>query len=125
MKSIISHIALTTKLLGSPISEAALLARVGRDQDLKIDYGTLTEVLRSYGFDNQLSKRSLQDIPTLALPATILLKNEEAAVITEVTYHADERTYHLLQTDGMTKVITAMQLEQLYLGFCWFIKPKV
>lgn len=125
MKSIISHIALTTKLLGSPISEAALLARVGRDQDLKIDYGTLTEVLRSYGFDNQLSKRSLHDIPTLALPATILLKNEEAAVITEVTYHADERTYHLLQTDGMTKVITAMQLEQLYLGFCWFIKPKV
>ncbi|UOH17743.1 type I secretion system permease/ATPase [Acinetobacter sp. NyZ410] len=125
MKSIISHIALTTKLLGSPISEAALLARVGRDQDLKIDYGTLTEVLRSYGFDNQLSKRSLQDIPALALPVTILLKNEEAAVITEVTYHADERTYHLLQTDGMTKVITAMQLEQLYLGFCWFIKPKV
>ena len=74
MKSIISHIALTTKLLGSPISEAALLARVGRDQDLKIDYGTLTEVLRSYGFDNQLSKRSLQDIPALALPVTILLK---------------------------------------------------
>lgn len=125
MKSIISHIALATKLLGSPISEAALLAHIRRDQDLRIDYGSLTELLQSYGFDNYLSKRSLQDIPVLALPATILLKNEEAAVIIDITGHGDEKAYHLLQTDGMTKVITGMRLEQFYLGFCWFIKPKV
>lgn len=35
MKSIISHLALTTQLLGTPIAEAALLGHVRRDQNLK------------------------------------------------------------------------------------------
>ena len=125
MKSIISHLALTTQLLGTPIAEAALLGHVRRDQNLKIDFSSLSEVLQSYGFDNQLSKRPLQDIPALAVPLTLLLKNEEAAVVVEITGQGQQRLYHLKQTDGLTQVMTTAQLESLYLGFCWFVKPKV
>ena len=61
MKSIIEHIALTTRILGAPVSEAALSAEVVRDRKLNINFQSLGEVLRSHGFENTLSKRDLQD----------------------------------------------------------------
>lgn len=121
MKSIISHLALNTQLLGTPIAEAALLAHAQHHQNLS----SLSEVLQSYGFENHLSKRHLEDIPALTVPVTILLKDEEAAVVIEITGQGAERLYHLRQTDGLTQVLTQARLEQLYAGFCWFIKPKV
>ena len=82
MKAIIEHIVLVTRLLGAPVSEAALSAEVVRDKKLKVNYHSLVEVLRSHGFENTLSKRNLEDIPSLAVPVMIILHNEEAAVIT-------------------------------------------
>ena len=64
MKAIIEHVALVTRLLGAPVSEAALSAEVVRDKKLNVNYHSLTEVLRSHGFENTLSKRSLEDIPS-------------------------------------------------------------
>ena len=55
MKSIIEHIALTTRLLGAPVSEAALSAEVVRDKKLNVNFHSLVEVLRSHGFENTLS----------------------------------------------------------------------
>ena len=83
MKAIIEHIVLVTRLLGAPVSEAALSAEVVRDKKLKVNYHSLVEVLRSHGFENTLSKRNLEDIPSLAVPVMIILHNEEAAVITQ------------------------------------------
>ena len=84
MKSIIEHIALTTRLLGAPVSEAALSAEVVRDKKLNVNFHSLVEVLRSHGFENTLSKRSLEDIPSLAVPVVLILHNEEAAVVTKI-----------------------------------------
>lgn len=71
MKSIIEHIALTTQLLGAPVSEAALSAEVVRDKKLNVNFHSLKEVLRSHGFENTLSKRDLRDIPSLAVPVVL------------------------------------------------------
>ena len=84
MKAIIEHIVLVTRLLGAPVSEAALTAEVVRDKKLNVNYHSLVEVLRSHGFENTLSKRNLEDIPSLAVPVMIILHNEEAAVITNI-----------------------------------------
>ena len=95
MKAIIEHVALVTRLLGAPVSEAALSAEVVRDKKLNVNYHSLTEVLRSHGFENTLSKRSLEDIPSLAVPVLAILHNEEAAVITKIEGAGKDRKYHI------------------------------
>ena len=37
----------------------------------------------------------------------------------------DERVYEIQQTDGLKQKLTQQQLDELYLGYCWFIKPKL
>ena len=125
MKAIIEHIVLVTRLLGAPVSEAALSAEVVRDKKLKVNYHSLVEVLRSHGFENTLSKRNLEDIPSLAVPVMIILHNEEAAVITQIEGSGQERKYHIRQVDGLEQELSHEQLSGLYLGYCWFIKPKM
>ena len=125
MKAIIEHIVLVTRLLGAPVSEAALSAEVVRDKKLKVNYHSLVEVLRSHGFENTLSKRNLEDIPSLAVPVIIILHNEEAAVITQIEGSGQERKYHIRQVDGLEQELSHEQLSGLYLGYCWFIKPKM
>ena len=125
MKAIIEHVALVTRLLGAPVSEAALSAEVVRDKKLNVNYHSLTEVLRSHGFENTLSKRSLEDIPSLAVPVLAILHNEEAAVITKIEGAGKDRKYHIRQVDGLGQELDHAQLSVLYLGYCWFIKPKM
>jgi hypothetical protein len=125
MKAIIEHVALVTRLLGAPVSEAALSAEVVRDKKLNVNYHSLTEVLRSHGFENTLSKRSLEDIPSLAVPVLAILHNEEAAVITKIEGTGKDRKYHIRQVDGLEQELDHAQLSVLYLGYCWFIKPKM
>ena len=125
MKSIIEHIALTTRILGAPVSEAALSAEVVRDRKLNINFQSLGEVLRSHGFENTLSKRDLQDIPSLAVPVVLMLHNEEAAVVVRIEGVGRNRIYFLRQIDGLEQQLSHDELVSLYLGYCWFIKPKV
>lgn len=125
MKSIIENIALTTRILGAPVSEAALSAEVVRDRKLNINFQSLGEVLRSHGFENTLSKRDLQDIPSLAVPLVLMLHNEEAAVVVRIEGVGRNRIYFLRQIDDLEQQLSHDELVSLYLGYCWFIKPKV
>ncbi|WP_373747449.1 type I secretion system permease/ATPase [Neisseria dentiae] len=125
MKSIIEHIALATRLLGAPVSEAALAAEVVRDKKLNVNFHSLSEVLKSHGFENTLSKRNLEDIPSLAVPVVLILHNEEAAVVTKIEGAGRNRKYHVRQADGLSQELDYDQLSILYLGYCWFIKQKM
>lgn len=125
MKSIIEHIALATRLLGAPVSEAALAAEVVRDKKLNVNFHSLSEVLKSHGFENTLSKRNLEDIPSLAVPVVLILHNEEAAVVTRIEGAGRNRKYHVCQADGLSQELDYEQLSILYLGYCWFIKQKM
>lgn len=125
MKSIIEHIALVTRLLGSPLPVATLMAQVTHDQNLNVNYPSLVEVLKSHGFENTVSKKALNEIPTLAVPVVIVLQQNEAAVITQIHGSGADRVYELQQIDGLKQRIDHAQLSALYLGYCWFIKPKL
>jgi type I secretion system ATPase len=81
--------------------------------------------LRSHGFENTLSKRDLQDIPSLAVPLVLMLHNEEAAVVVRIEGVGRNRIYFLRQIDGLEQQLSHDELASLYLGYCWFIKPKV
>ena len=93
MKSIIEHIALATRLLGSPLPVATLMAQVTHDQNLNVNYPSLIEVLKSHGFENTLSKKALHEIPALAVPVVIVLQQNEAAVITQIHGCGADRVY--------------------------------
>lgn len=125
MKSIIEHIALATRLLGSPLPVATLMAQVTHDQHLNVNYASLVEVLKSHGFENTLTQKALHDIPALAVPVVIVLQQDQAAVITRIEGSAADRVYEIQQTDGLKQRLTQQQLSELYLGYCWFIKPKL
>lgn len=125
MKAVIDHLALATILLGTPVAPEALTAQVVRDQRRRVNYSSLVEVLRTYGFENSLSKRDITDIPSLAVPVVLLLNNEQAAVLTHIEGTGLDRLYHLRQNDGLEKVLTHQQLEAVYFGYCWFIKKKL
>ncbi|MGX2970571.1 type I secretion system permease/ATPase [Ursidibacter sp. B-7004-1] len=125
MESIIEHVALATQLLGSPVAKEALSAQIVRDQYQRINYSSLIELLKANGFDNNISKRPLTNIPSLAVPVVVFLGGEEGAVITKIEGSGTAREYHIRQTDGMVKKISHTELDEKYLGFCWFIKPKI
>lgn len=125
MKSIIEHLALATQILGSPVAPEALNAQITRHSQQRINYSSLIEILRTYGFENSLSKRALLDIPALSVPVVVFLKEEEAAVITKIEGRGEQRQYYLRQTDGLSKVLSQQEMDDLYFGYCWFIKPRV
>ncbi|OOF63960.1 type I secretion system permease/ATPase [Rodentibacter pneumotropicus] len=125
MKSIIEHLALVTQLHGTPIAQEALTAQVIRDQRLDVNFSSLKEVLKTYGFENSISKRELTDIPSLATPVVAILEDEEALVITKIEGAGINRRFHIRQTDKVERVLDYKELKDIYLGYCWFIKPKV
>lgn len=125
MKSIIEHIALVTQIYGKPLAQEALTAQVVRDSHNNVNFHSLIEVLRSYGFENSLSKRSLQDIPSLSVPVVAILHNEEALVITKIEGKGEARRYTIKQSGDGEQILDHKTLEDRYLGYCWFIKPKM
>ncbi|MFC0309347.1 type I secretion system permease/ATPase [Gallibacterium melopsittaci] len=126
MKLIIENLALMTQLLGSPLSVPTLATHSIRRTGNSIDFSVLCEYLRSEGFDNHLSQRALHEIPSLALPVLALLHNEEAVVITNITQdEKGKRVYSITQLDNLTSQLSEAELIEKYLGYCWFMKPRL
>lgn len=125
MKSIIEHLSIATQYYGHPVAEAALSAQVLRDKNLSVNYASLSEVLASHGFENSLSKRNLVDIPALAVPVVVILRDEQAALVTKITGAGRNRRYQIRQSGNVVQELSHDDLNELYLGYCWFIKPKI
>ena len=120
MNSLLEHISLLTRILGSPVAAVTLAASVPRDDAGDFDQKALGEELKHQGFENHLQKRPLRKIPQLALPAVILLRDGEAAVLKKLA--GDEAVIEFAGI-GEQRLATA-ELEAQYLGYAWFIKPK-
>ncbi len=125
MESLFDQLALLTRLLGSPVSAAALAAETLRNPQGRVDFGSLGEVLRSHGYDNRLTQRPLADIAPLMLPALLVTREAGALVLTRVVHGAGgQRDYELLQADGTRVLWPAEQVLAQYAGYCWFLKAK-
>lgn len=124
MKQIIENLSLATQLLGANLSVATLTAHTIRTENMGLDFSSLREYLKSEGFDNTLSKRSLKDIPSLAVPVLLFLQNEEAALVTEIKEDDEGRSYKVQLLDGLSQWFSEAELDKKYLQHCWFIKPR-
>ena len=120
MNSLLEHVSLLTRILGSPVAAVTLAASVPRDDAGDFDQKALGEELKHQGFENHLQKRPLRKIPQLALPAVVLLRDGEAAVLKKLA--GDEAVIEFAGI-GEQRLATA-ELEAQYLGYAWFIKPK-
>lgn len=124
MKQIIETLSLATRLLGANLSVATLASHTLRTQDNSLDFSSLREYLKSEGFENTLSKRPLNEIPSLAVPVLLFLQNEEAALVTEIIEDDEGRRYKIHLPDDLTRWVTEEELDKNYLQHCWFIKPR-
>lgn len=124
MKLIIENISQVTQILGSHLSVATLMSNVGRDGQMGFYVYSIADFLRSEGFENTLSQRRLEDIPLLSVPVVIILKDEEAATITRIQETEAGRLYTIQQVDGVSHTVKQEVLDDVYVGYCWFIKAK-
>ncbi|TCP88809.1 ATP-binding cassette subfamily C protein LapB [Cricetibacter osteomyelitidis] len=125
MKLIIDNLSLLTQLLGTHLSSATLMSHTVRKEGMAVDFSSVIEYLKSEGFQNSISQRPLKDIPALSVPLLLILKNEEAAVVTEINADGDERRYKIIDPEGIQQWLSESELNAKYLGYCWFVKPKI
>ena len=125
MKLIIEHLSIMTLLLGSHLSVATLTAHAIRTDNMGVSFSSLSEYLRSEGFDNTISQRPLNEIPELATPVLLFLQNEEAALISEIKTDSNAvRQYKIQLFDDLFQWVTEDELIDVYTGYCWFVKPR-
>ena len=125
MKLIIEHLSIMTQLLGSHLSVATLTAHAIRTDNMGVSFSSLSEYLRSEGFDNTISQRPLNEIPELATPVLLFLQNEEAALISEIKTDSNAlRQYKTQLFDDLFQWVTEDELIDVYTGYCWFVKPR-
>ncbi len=121
MQSLLNNISALTRHLQQPISTETLTAITPKNADGDVDYKELKEVLKHQGFENNLQNRELTSIPKLALPVIILLKDSESAILKSF-----DNESAIIEIAGVgTKQMSLPELENIYLGYTWFIKPKV
>lgn len=125
MKLIIEHLSIMTQLLGSHLSVATLTAHAIRTDNMGVSFSSLSEYLRSEGFNNTISQRPLNEIPELATPVLLFLQNEEAALISEIKTDSNAvRQYKIQLFDDLFQWVTEDELIDVYTGYCWFVKPR-
>ncbi len=120
-----AQMSLLTRLLGSPVSAAALAADTLRNAEGRIDFASLGEALRSHGYDNKLDQRPLVEIVPVMLPVLLVMRDGGALVLTGVARGADGGPdYEVLQADGTREQWPAQRVLAQYAGYCWFLKIK-
>ncbi|UJF25344.1 type I secretion system permease/ATPase [Suttonella sp. R2A3] len=121
MQFLLENISLLTRLLQHPVSYATLATLTPRDQVGDVDYRALGDVLTHQGFENHLQQRDLNSIPPLALPAVLLFHDGQSAVLKKI-----EQGKAQIEISGVgEQEVTLEDLNKQYLGYVWFVKPKV
>ncbi len=76
------------------------------------------------GFSSRLQQRPLVSIPAVVLPVILLLKNDNACVLTELDRENGVATIILPSIDDEKVEVSLERLEEDYLGFTFFLKRK-
>lgn len=74
------------------------------------------------GFNTSLVKRKLKHIPSVVLPAILLLKDDSACVVTAIDKESGTAEIIVPQMDDVAQSITLDKLNEEYLGYAFFLK---
>lgn len=117
-------IALLTRLHGAPVSAQALLADSTRNTEGRVDLDSMGEVLRYYGYQNKIRKRTLAEIPVATMPVLIIMQDGSVLIVTAIEGELQNRRFTYQDAEGNKKTSMQKKLQLDYAGYCWFIKPK-
>lgn len=122
MQALLEHLSLLTRIHGTPVSAITLASLTPRDNAGDYDYKVLAEELKHQGFDNSLRQAPLKKIHNLTLPAVILLRDEQAAVLKRIDTQSETA---VIEMNGFgDQTVTLKELDEQYLGYVWHLKPK-
>lgn len=79
---------------------------------------------RRAGFDSNLQKRPMASIPAVVLPVILLLKDDNACVLTELSLEEGRAVVIIPTIDDTPMEIAIDKLEQEYLGYVFFLKRR-
>jgi len=74
------------------------------------------------GFKSQLQKRKLEDIPSIVLPAILVLKNDNACVLLAIDTEGGVAQVIAPTVDKNPMEIDLVKLSEEYLGYVFFLK---
>ena len=114
--SLLDKLSLLTRLQGEPLSAHALTAQTLRNAEGRVDLNSLRQVLLSHGYENQLSQRTLADVPALAAPLLLLTADGGGEVVSDIQGQGQGRRYTLMRDDGSTEVLSHAEMDARYLG---------
>ncbi|MEN8303316.1 MAG: type I secretion system permease/ATPase [Campylobacterota bacterium] len=132
---LLESLVIFTKLYNRPYSAEALVA------DLPVEPGRLTPKLftlnssqrsksnfsraaKRAGFSSKLVNYSLRDISPLLLPVILILKDEKACILTEISPDKTHVKVILPEIDEGENWLKFEDLEDEYINFAFLLKPE-
>ncbi len=121
-----------TKLDKRPASAEALIEGLPFDPkddrkrlfSLKSSNANFSRAAGRAGFKSTLQKRPLNAIPSLVLPAILILRDDNACVLTEIDQENAKAVVIIPSVDESPMEIDLEELEKEYLGYVFFLKRQ-
>lgn len=76
------------------------------------------------GFSASLQERTIDSIPVVVLPAILILKQDHACVLTDISFEERRATVIIPTVDDTPRSISLDKLEEDYLGYVFFLKRQ-
>jgi ATP-binding cassette subfamily C protein LapB len=119
--------ALTESLLfvsrhhGRVLSQASLLSGLPLDGEGRLTPGMAQAAARNAGLASKIVRSTLRQIPKIALPAVLFLKDDQACVLLDVD--GDDFTLSHPALDAGARTMPRQQLEETYAGHVLYLMP--
>ncbi len=105
---------------GRQVSTTALSGSLS-DHDFENSERSLTAVAQEHGFIVKINQRALSDIPAMALPVMLILKENSACILQ--SYNEDQCKIQLSEFGNKSLLIPTKKLAEFFTGSVWFVKP--
>jgi len=76
------------------------------------------------GFNSNLQKRPITSIPAMVLPVILLLKNDNACVLTKISFEKGRAVVIIPAVDDNPMEVALEELEEEYLGYVFFLQRQ-
>lgn len=121
-----------TKLDKKPASAESLVEGLPFDPteekqklfSLKSSHSIFSRAAERAGFSSKIQQRPITSIPGVVLPVILILKNDNACVLTEIFFEERRATVIIPTVDENPQSISLDTLEQDYLGYVFFLKRQ-
>lgn len=111
------------KLFNLPVSRTGLRAGLPL-VDNRLTVELFSRAADRAGLTTRLLKRPLAKMSALELPAVLLLRDKKACLLTAIDHNEQQATILLPETGHGATRLTMTELESLYSGFAFFVRPK-